>query len=606
MNFFEQQTTKRRQSFLLLISFVLAFIATGIVIHVIIAGLAIFLGESTHFFELSKPAIVLIGMVWLMILLGAIFRRMDVTAGAVALAKRFGAVQVYDLSRDENEQQLLNIVAEISIASGTPKPDVYVLRREHSINAFVLGSPPRKDGTAVNVLVLTHGAIEQLDRDELKAVVAHEFAHIANGDITLNMNMLIALGGLLAIDEVGQLLVGKNPDQFFHPGVIAGYLLRVLGSIGVFFGQIIRSAFSRQREYLADACAAQYTRNPFALASVLTIIKSQSEEPALHSIHKEELVHLCFQSGKSKRWFNRLLASHPKLQSRIDVIDPQFSLNYRKARKATINEDGRDASGSVSVGSASSFEKSAEYVLSDGAQILLSDSRNSMAALFSIFMKRDYLNAVAFAFNSKFAVRVKDLVEILSDDISNHQMELINHVTTILNATLSSDDQQRMLVKLEGLLSSADDFELMNYARLQLIRGKLNLDFPVIKNLAEDDLAQARNAKSFDSMGSEFALLLSLIVESSGASQTTQEKEFERVLKCYTPSNFPRRSKKEKGILPEASAAFQTLYVQPKPVREAFLQHCLEIVRQDGYIAYAEQALLELFAASLGCKPHPA
>jgi dsDNA-specific endonuclease/ATPase MutS2 len=124
--------------------------------------------------------------------------------------------------------------------------------------------------------------------------------------------------------------------------------------------------------------------------------------------------------------------------------------------------------------------------------------------------------------------------------------------------------------------------------------------------MAEDHSAQGRHVKKFDSMGSEFALLLSLIVESSGASEALQNQEFVRVLKCYTASSYPRRSKKEKGIVLEVSAAFQTLYVQPKPVREAFLQHCIEIVRQDGYIARAERALLDLFAASLGCQQKPA
>jgi Zn-dependent protease with chaperone function len=616
MNFFDQQSAKRRQSLFLLIFFIAAFIATGIVIHVVIAGLSIFLGESTQMFDLSTPAVTLIGLVWVMIFLGALFRTMDVKSGAAKLAMRFGAVQVSDCSRDENEQQLLNVVAEISIASSTPQPDVYVLRRETSINAFVLGSAPRVNQERRHVLVITQGALDHFDRDELKAVVAHEYGHISNGDITVNMNLLIALGGLMAIDEVGRLLVGKNPDNNFHPGVIAGCLLRVLGSIGVFFGQLIRCAFSRQREYLADACALQFTRNPYALASALNIIKLQNEELALHSIHEQELAHLCFQSGKTKRWLDRLFASHPKLQNRIDAIDPYFGVKHHKARKAKMHMDervsvsGGDALSDIGFGVTS--EPIVESVLSDGAQIMLSDTPNSMAVLFAIFIsddannRRDYFNAAAFAFNRKFAVRIKELSNILSDEMHNNQLALIVQATKTICASASLEDRHRLLVKLEGLVSAADDFNLMNYASLQLIRRKLKLEFPLIKTMAEDHSAQGRHVKKFDSMGSEFALLLSLIVESSGASEALQNQEFVRVLKCYTASSYPRRSKKEKGIVLEVSAAFQTLYVQPKPVREAFLQHCIEIVRQDGFIARAERALLDLFAASLGCQQKPA
>jgi Zn-dependent protease with chaperone function len=612
MNFFDQQSLKRRQSIFLLICFVASFIATGIVIHLVIAALSILLGESTQLFKLSAPAITVIGLVWLTIFLGAFFRSLDVKGGAKKLAKRFGAVKVSSRSRDERGQQLLNVVAEISIASSTPQPSVFVLPRESSINAFVLGSPPVAIRARQYALVVTQGALDNFDRDELKAVVAHEFAHISNDDIALNMNLLIALGGLMAVDEVGQLLVGKNPDNYFHPGVVVGYLMRVLGSVGVFFGQLTRSAFSRQREYLADACAVQYTRNPYAMASALNIIKLQSGEPALHNIHQNELAHLCIQSGTSRRWFGRLLASHPKIQNRIDAIDPNFGAKYRKARKAKKRPNEHKYAGSggatPSISSNVVADLSLDSALSDGAQIILSDAPNSMAVLFAIYVsddannQRDYFNAVSFAFTKKFTARVKELRNILADEIEHNQLAIIDHSTKSICSSMNMEHRQQFLLKLEGLVSVAGDFDLMNYASLQLIRGKLELDFPVIKTLAEHHVAQGRHVKAFASMGSEFALLLSLMVESSGASEALQNQEYERVLKCYTAAKFPRRFKKEKGIVPEVSAAFQTLYVQPKPIREAFLQHCIEIVKQDGVIARAERALLVLFAASLGCQ----
>lgn len=591
MNFFDQQSKKKRQSFILLCCFIVAFIATGIVIHVVIAGLTTLAGSSNGLFNLSKPAVTLIGLVWSMVFLGALFRTIDVRAGAVSLAKRFGATKVCDFSSNDSEQQLLNTVAEISIAAGTLAPEVYLLRSETSINAFVLGSPSDKNTVQPCVLVVTQGALINFDKDELKAVIAHEYAHITNGDLTVNMHLLVAMGGLMAIDEVGRLLIGKNPGNYFHPGVIAGGLLRLLGSVGVFSGRLIRCAFSRQREYLADACAVQYTRNPYALASALNIIRMQSGVPPLHGIYEQELAHLCFQSGSTRSGFNRLFASHPELQHRIEAIDPNFSVKYRKACEARKNKPVQMANSAVAA----------------GVQLLLSEATNCIAVLLTIFIcddanrQRNYLNAVAFAFNHDYAIRVKNLSTSLSDEIAKNPLALIELAAKTLCISLNTEDRQRLLMKLEGLIRGADDFDLMTYASLQLIRSKLELDFPMIESIGENHCAQGRHVKTFEAMGGEFALLLSLIVESSGATPVSQKKTFERILKCYTRSTYPRRYKKDAGIVTEVTAAFQILYVQPQSVREAFLQHCIEIVEQDGYIARAERILVELFSASLDC-----
>jgi hypothetical protein len=158
--------------------------------------------------------------------------------------------------------------------------------------------------------------------------------------------------------------------------------------------------------------------------------------------------------------------------------------------------------------------------------------------------------------------------------------------------------------KLERLLRVSGDYNLMNYATMQLIRRKLEVEFPVVEKIANErtPVAQARRVKTFDAMGSEFALLLSLMVESSGASATVLDEEFERVLKCYTQTYYPRRTGAETGIVEELEAAFQTLYVQPKSIRQAFVLHCVEIMQRDGIEAGAEKSLLDLFAASLGCE----
>ncbi|MGQ7844133.1 M48 family metalloprotease [Granulosicoccus sp. 3-233] len=643
MNFLDQQSARRRQSLILLACFVLALLLMGGLIHVVVVGLSMLLGEDSSLLQPSRPALGLIALVWLTMLAGGFFRFLDVRGGGAVLARRFGAVRASDRSRFHHEQRLLNVVAEIAIASSTPQPDVFVLRTESSINAMVFGAEEGR-----HVLVMTQGALDAFDRAELQAVIAHEFGHIANGDLPLNMRLLIALGGLMAIDEVGRLLIGdasvsRDEPISFHPGVIVGYILRGLGCVGVLAGQLLRSAFSRQREYLADASAVQFTRNPLAMASALDIIRQHDDEPLLHGLHAQELAHLCFQSGRKPPWYKRLFSSHPDIQLRIDAIEPHFDVKRRKSKTLAEGQNSGAPDGSQAVvgsfgavahivgssigstvGKGSSDRSSTgrkviardvgHGALSDRILLLLPDESSCLAALFALFAHTDpvrrqiYFDALAKAFNEKFRMRVKAVAELIPDELRNDQLGLVEHATSVLGRSIMRKNRQRILLKLEKVLNDTGECTLMNYATLQLIRRRLDVDFPVLENIAGQHapLADARRVKSFDAMGSEFALLLSLMVETSGAPPSVLDAEFERVLKCYTQTRYPRRTAREGGIIKELEAAFQTLYVQPKPIRQAFVQHCLEIVQHDGYVARAERALLDLFAASLGCEDQEA
>ncbi len=642
MNFFDHQSARRRQSAILLACFLLTLLFMACLIHGVVVGLSMLLGENSSLMQPSAPALGLIALVWLTMLAGGFFRFLDVRGGGAVLARRFGAVRASDRSRFDREQRLLNVVAEIAIASSTPQPDVFVLRHESSINAMVLGADEGR-----HVLVLTQGALDTFERAELQAVIAHEFGHIDNGDLPLNMRLLIALGGLMAIDEVGRLLIGKthasrDEPVSFHPGVIVGYILRGLGSIGVLAGQLIRSAFSRQREYLADASAVQFTRNPIAMATALDIIRQRDHEPLLHGLHAQELAHLCFQSGRKPPWYKRLFASHPDIQSRIDAIEPHFEVKRRKLDKAaqqqtdqaraageTVQSIGAVAhlvqpgaasnSDSVAAGRFSTDHRTIAHdvrhgALSDRILLLLPDESSCLAALFALFANADpdrrkkYFEALGEAFNEQFMIRVKGVSELIPDELIHDQLGLVEHASAVLLRHVRRENRQRILLKLEKVLNDNGEFTLMNYATLQLIRRRLEVDFPVLHNVVgkASQQAKASRVKSFDAMGSEFALLLSLMVESSGASPKVLDAEFERVLKCYTQTRYPRRTAREGGIVEELEAAFQTLYVQPRPIRQAFVQHCLEIVQHDGYVARAERALLDLFAASLGCEDQKA
>jgi len=364
----------------------------AIVVHVVATLVSIPLGHEINLTQPTRPAKAFIALIWFTCLIGCFFRILDVRAGGVALAKRYGAVEASTSGRYRSEQLLLDVVSEIAVASACLEPRVFILHGESSINAFVVGGFSGKEA-----LVVSQGALDKLDRDELSAIVAHEFGHISQGDIPVNMRLLIALGGLNAIDEVGKILMVEDSrgNLLAQPGVAVGLVLRVIGSIGVFCGRVFKSAFSRQREFLADACAVQFTRNPEWVAAALTTVRDEHDDQAIHSVHAEELSHLCFQVGDVVKWHQRVFATHPAIQRRIDAIDPHFDIKTRSKNRAS--EDKNPKLYSVGNGGAAMPMSGGDVVnfmpLSDLALLTLGDKSACLAALHALFASNDHKNA---------------------------------------------------------------------------------------------------------------------------------------------------------------------------------------------------------------------
>ncbi len=239
-------------------------------------------------------------------------------------------------STDPDERRLLNVVEEMAIASGLPVPPVYLLENEPGINAFAAGHTP---GDAV--IAVTSGTLRRLSRDELQGVIGHEFSHILNGDMRLNIRLMGVLFGILVIGIVGWIIFRSSfgsptrcPDddddrKGFNPIPLIGLALYVIGYVGVFFGNLIKAAVSRQREFLADASAVQFTRNPDGLAGALKKIGALAEGSQIQDPHAEEASHLFFGKavGGLDHFFG-LLASHPPLVERIRRIDPSFTGDF--------------------------------------------------------------------------------------------------------------------------------------------------------------------------------------------------------------------------------------------------------------------------------------
>ncbi len=340
MDFFEQQEVARRRTTRLVFYFVLAMIAIVVAIYFVVWIALVFSSggkpnpyeETPWHPELFLP--VALGTMGV-ILLGSLYKTAQLSAGGEAVAAMMGGRRIDRQTRDPAEQRLLNIVEEMALASGTPVPPVYVMTGEPSINAFAAGFEP---GDAV--IGVSQGCLTYLSRDELQGVMAHEFSHILNGDMRMNLRLVGILHGILILAILGWCVLrmagtGRRSSRGGKDGggmaliLAVGLGLLVIGGIGLLFGKLIKSAISRQREYLADASAVQFTRLPGGIAGALKKIGGRPETSKIEDGHAEEISHMFFGNAfGSFGW--HLFSTHPALAERIQRIDPSFSGEFPK------------------------------------------------------------------------------------------------------------------------------------------------------------------------------------------------------------------------------------------------------------------------------------
>lgn len=268
------------------------------------------------------------GITLAIVLIGSLYKVAQLRRGGEVIARLLGGRPVDPNSAAGDERRLLNVVEEMALAAGVRVPTVFVLDAESAVNAFAAGFGPTDA-----VLGVTGGAMRDLSRDELQGVIGHEFSHVVNGDMRLNLRLVGLLHGILVIALIGYWILrsmgsssrgsSSGSKKGGGGGAIAlfGLALLAIGGIGVFFGRLIKAAVSRQREFLADAASVQYTRNPAGLAGALERIGRAADGAKLATPKAEEASHFYFADGMGKRLF-AMLATHPPLAERIRRLDP--------------------------------------------------------------------------------------------------------------------------------------------------------------------------------------------------------------------------------------------------------------------------------------------
>jgi Zn-dependent protease with chaperone function len=446
MNFFEHQEVARRKTSLLVFYFAVATVLIVGAVYLAVAGILLGLrakqGEPIGPQSLWNPQLILwvtLGTVSV-IVLGSLYKVSQLGSGGATVAELLGGRLLNSGTQDLDERVVLNVVEEMAIASGTPVPPVYLLDEEKGINAFAAGYTPNDA-----VIGVTRGAAETLTRDELQGVIAHEFSHILNGDMRLNIRLMGVLHGILLIALIGygilrslrHVRVSSRSSKKGGGGLVVvmialGIAFLVVGYIGVFFGKLIKSAVSRQREFLADASAVQFTRNPGGIAGALCKIGGLNAGSRVEHTEAQEASHMFFGNAL-RASFLGLMSTHPPLDVRIKRIDPNFDGAYPDV--ARVQRTARDLHREQVKGSG---EQQASAIRDRGRMASTSDAR-----------------AAAFAFQPDVAVGsvgapaaehvdyAAAVVAAIPERVNEAVHEPLGAVATVYCLLLDADPQTR-------------------------------------------------------------------------------------------------------------------------------------------------------------------
>ncbi len=620
-DFFRQQEQARGRTRLLLLLFlgaVLVIIALTYFLH----GALTFWGTEVWAPSLTLSAAAACGIIGA----GSGFKILQLSGGGAAVARDLGGRQLDHSTRDPDERKLLNIVEEMSIASGVPVPQVWVMDGEDGINAFAAGH-----NTSNAVIGVTRGCMTALNRDELQGVIAHEFSHILNGDMKLNLRLIGVVYGILVIAIIGggifrvaaRMRGGeKNSPQL--PLLALGGALYVIGYAGVLLGRVIKSAVSRQREFLADASAVQFTRNPNGIAGALMKIGGAAHGSRLKSANAEEASHMMF--GNIVNSVTSLFASHPPLKDRIKAILPEWNgefvdvstarpspdrpqAKYRPAKPspwqvaaAVITATPQDVVDRVGQVSATDMEKAARLreALPQELLDLLHDPPGAQAIIFGLLISGDEsaeAAVLAKLVDEQTFHAARQTAAHVEAWHSTNAIALIDLAIPALRR-LTPDEYQRFTGILDALIASDQHMDLFEFTLQRVLRRHLDRWFHVT--------APAKQRyRSFQQLLPELEALLSAV---SGVGARTPEQ-------AAVALGTGQRLLAEHGVrvtlqprpasLDEVGAALEKFDAASLLMKKQLLMSCAAVATQDGHITSEEAEMLRAIADTIDCPLPP-
>ena len=354
-NFFEHQQEARRRTTYLIFLYAAAVVGTVLLSYLLVWAIFFYAPAATEGAKrgipVFEPRIFLTVTGVVVLLIGGLtaLKTAELASGGRAVAQMLGGREIILPTQDFRERRLMNVVEEMAIASGVPVPPVYVMEGEEGINAFAAGYSPDQA-----VIGVSRGALEYLNRDELQGVIAHEFSHILNGDMRLNIRLIAIIFGIMGLALFGSILMrsprSSSRDRGSGQLVLLGLGLYILGIVGAFFGNIIRAMVSRQREFLADASAVQFTRNPGGIGGALKKIGGLKVGASIRNLHAPEAAHMFFADAILSQRLSNLFATHPPLPERIRRIDPNWDGTFPKVQRVVEETASEKSASSESQG----------------------------------------------------------------------------------------------------------------------------------------------------------------------------------------------------------------------------------------------------------------
>lgn len=620
MNFFEYQESARKNTKLLLLLFI------GAVLSLIILTYLLFLvvGQvsagsqnlvNDTFLKFDPMVFLSIsGIVIALVTLGSLFRVFSLSrGGGASIAESMDGELLVDGGGDFKRRRLLNVVEEMAIASGTPVPTVYVIDEE-GINAFAAGYNVNDA-----VIGITQGAIEHLSREELQGVIAHEFSHILNGDMTINLRLVGLLYGILMLSLIGRIVLrssrGGNSKNG-APILAVGLGLIVIGYAGVFFGNLIKAAVSRQREFLADASAVQFTRNPTGIAGALKRIGGYEPGASIENPKAEEIGHALFASSIRKSLF-ALTATHPPLVDRIKRIQPGWDGEFQfqdHEDEASLDESVKGFAGGTSAGVDRAIDQIGEVT-----------SENIQLARSLIEQLPEQLKKAA---HEPFGARAVIYLLLLdnSADIRKQQLThlnvsadtaVFNELLRLVNLKVDLSPQSRlplMEMSIPALRQLSDgQFEAFKSNIDVLIKADKNMEIfewslqKILRNVLDESRKHHRiRAKygSFSRLTEQCSVILSMLVHCDNKPVETHDQLIKMAGEKLSSEGLRLYDKSELN-LQKLDKAIEDLRRLKPLLKPRLLKACAAVIMADDQISPSEGELMRAISDSLDCPMSP-
>ncbi|WP_340102687.1 M48 family metallopeptidase [Rhodohalobacter sp. 8-1] len=635
MDFFEAQDRAKQATWKLLVLYCAAVILIIISVYVVTLLLISYAGGGMG--QPWNPVLFFLVTTFTLILIvsGTLFRIAQLRKGGSAVAEMLGGRKVNSSSKDPNERQLVNIVEEMSIASGLPLPDIYLLDREENINAFAAGFGT--DDAAVGV---TKGAIEQLNRDELQGVIAHEFSHIFNGDMRLNIRLIGILNGILLIHIMGMLLMRST---FFMGGsrrstsgdsdsgksklviLLLGVALIVIGYVGMLFGRMIQAAVSRQREYLADAAAVQYTRNPDGIAGALEKIGRLKKGAEIKDGHSMEFSHMFFANSFHTA-LDKLFATHPPLDKRIQAIQPGRDSSHIKQKeridkrlkknrmeKGSVQETAGASAGPLSetlplqeilMGAIGTMN---ERSVKQASHILKEIPEELREAAHEPFQSEALIYALLLTSNNRSLKEVPEWSKkILTDDLEKHVSSLLAKLSNgkrewaLPLAEISVPALRQMSASQYGLfrqnlrniIDHDDEVTLFEYSIEKLIEHRLDQHF-------KEEKTPKIKHHHLKPLGRELSIILSSLANTSDTDKRQAFQTGVEVLEEAAPDNL-KYLQEDEYTFKDIDEALKGFSLSANPVKRYLMKSMIHCVMADDSLSLDELELLRAMAEVIG------